>query len=173
VNAKTLPIELPFGIKLAACHGIPIAVVGAIVAAVAFFIVATTSRLVPPVTLNTIWLVPDKPLTVSQVANGTVSLKMGKAGQWTRLCPSYAIETVSDAHDTFSLTSGKHNIDVPYVVGPIEHAPRPIAIPPILNHPGHYVLRLDVYSECFAWERFWPIASTTAETTFQIVPDSM
>jgi hypothetical protein len=166
--SKTLPIELPFGFTLKACHGLPMLVVGLVAAICAFLMVATVSRMVPPVGLTTIEVVPDE-IPASAVLERT-PIKLAKTGVWKRLCPSYAVETVYDK-DGFEVGhGGEHRIDVPQVTGAIEHAPRPIMIPKILgNAPGTYNLRIDVYSICWPWENLWPIDSTFAETTFQIV----
>jgi hypothetical protein len=165
---KAFPIELPFGFTLRACHGLPMLVVGLAVAACAFLMVATVSRLLPPVTLTTIQIVPSEISSTAVLDRAPV--KLAKTGVWKRLCPSYAVETVYDK-DGFEVGhGGEHRIDVPTVTGPIEHAPRPVMIPKILGTaPGIYNLRLEVYSVCFPWESIWPIDSTSAEATFQII----
>jgi hypothetical protein len=166
---KTLPIELPWGLKLQACHGLPAIVVSAVVFVCAFLMAETASRIVSPVSLTTIRIIPDQ-VSASDVLNRT-PIKLAKTGKWTRLCPSYAVETIYDK-DGFEVGhGGEHRIDVPQDVGPIQHDPRPVMIPKILGTaPGTYNLRLDVYSICYPWENLWPISSTSAEATFQIVP---
>ena len=168
---KTGPVQLPFGIQLAACHGLPMLVVGLFVAAIGFGMVAMTSRLVAPVTLTAIWLEPHT-IPASDVLDQT-SIKLGKTGFWTRLCPSYAVETFFDEHGNEMIRGSKHNIDVPRTVGPIDHAPRPVLIPKLLaGTPGRYKLRLDDYSACWPWENIFPIPSTSVEAPFEIVGPS-
>jgi hypothetical protein len=163
MSTEDLSVRLPFGIRLAACHGLPILVVGLCVAVTVFFMFAAMSRFVPPVTLTAIGLYPE-PVEVGE------KVLMAKAGRWNRLCPSYAVETYFDSNLNGLAWSGKHNIDVPKVLGEIKHEPRPVSLPrEILNNPGTYYLRLDVYSVCWPWEAIWPIPSTSAETTFAVV----
>jgi len=168
---KTTPVEIPFtGIKMAACHGIPMIVVGTVVAVLGFLILATASRLVPPVTLTAIWLEPHQ-ITSAEI-RAQIPVMMSKTGSWARLCPSYAVETFFDERGNRLLQSDEHRIDVPNVTGPISHTPRPVLIPSLLaGTPGRYKLHLDDYSACWPWENWWPIYSSSVEAPFEIVGD--
>lgn len=175
---RDYPIELPFGIRLAACHGLPMLVVGFMVVVFGLLTVAAASRAISPISLTGIWI--DTPTQDSQqlpeINSSTVNQQepvlMGKAGNWSRLCPSYAVETYFDDRGHELARGERHEIAVPNFTGPIQHAPRPITIPKTLaNTPGIYKLRLDVYSGCWPWERIFPIYSTSAEAVFRIVAD--
>jgi len=175
---RDYPIELPFGIRLAACHGLPMIVVGLAVVFICLLTAAAASRVVSPISLTGIWI--DTPAPDSQqlpeINSSTVTQQepvlMGKAGNWSRLCPSYAIETYFDDRGHELARGERHEIAVPTFTGSLQHAPRPITIPKTLaNTPGIYKLHLDVYSACWPWERVFPIYSTSAEAVFRIVAD--
>ena len=175
---RTYPISLPFGIRLAACHGLPMLVVGLAVVLIGLLTLGAASRIVPPIGLTGIWIetsIGDNdqlPQINSSVVAQQEPVLMGKAGNWTRLCPSYAVETYFDDRGHELARGERHEIAVPSFTGPVQHAPRPITIPKTLaNTPGIYKLHLDVYSACWPWERVFPIYSTSAEAVFRIVAD--
>lgn len=176
--SKDRPIRLPFGVTLTACHGLPMLVVSLVVATLCFLMVGGASRAVSPATLSTIWIESphsdgrNLPQIKSSEAADKTAVKIGKTGHWTRLCPSYAIETFFDDGGNQISQSDRHDIDVPDTAGIIRHAPRPIMLPKsVANTPGIYKLRLSVYSVCWPWENIFPIPSTSAEAAFQIVAD--
>lgn len=159
--------------SLAACHGIPAAVVLTASFIIGALVFELCSQYVKPITLDVIWTEPSK-ITAAQILSQTMdrgAVKLHKSGTWTRLCAVTAKQTFVDEHGGSKIEGEYHPVDTPKATGAFSNKSRDLQIPKILaNSPGIWKVQISNSGDCNPIERFFPIGSMTAEATFEIVP---